>query len=505
MAKLYFYYASMNAGKSTTLLQADFNYRERGMRTMLFTAAIDDRFAAGTITSRIGLAAAATPFDARHRSRRAGRRRACRRAARLRAGRRGAVPDRARRSISSRMLADAVGIPVLAYGLRTDFQGALFEGSARLLALADALVEIKSVCALRAQGDDEPARRRAAASPSRQGAQTEIGGNDRYVALCRRHFTQALAGARCTAGSSSTSRSGSARPRACRAVKRALREGGYGKVKVGHGGTLDPLATGVLPIALGEATKLAGRMLDSDKVYDFTIRFGAETDTLDLEGEVIATSDVRPTLAQVEAVLPRFTGPIEQVPPAYSALKVDGERAYDLARAGEEVVLATRDVTIHSLSPPRTGGDQRSWWRGSPSVSPGLPLHQLRDGPSPCRGGLTKSPSPPTSPRAPTSAASRATSRIALGTVGHVTMLRRTQGRSVRPRSRRFRWTNWTNAAKARALEDLLLPLRAGLDDIPALPSPPTRQGAPPGAGPGRDRRRRRPNTSRCWTIRPSR
>ncbi|MBA3897745.1 MAG: tRNA pseudouridine(55) synthase TruB, partial [Sphingomonadaceae bacterium] len=87
------------------------------------------------------------------------------------------------------------------------------------------------------------------------------------------------------------------------AVKRALREGGYAKVKVGHGGTLDPLASGVLPIALGEATKLAGRMLDASKVYDFTIRFGEETDTLDAEGEVVATSDVRPTIGKVEAVL----------------------------------------------------------------------------------------------------------------------------------------------------------------------------------------------------------
>ena len=121
------------------------------------------------------------------------------------------------------------------------------------------------------------------------------------------------------------------------AVKRALREGGYAKVKIGHGGTLDPLATGVLPIALGEATKLAGRMLDASKIYDFTIGFGSETDSLDLEGKVIATSDVRPTLAEVEAVLPRFTGPIDQVPPAFSALKVDGKRAYDLARAGEAV------------------------------------------------------------------------------------------------------------------------------------------------------------------------
>ena len=99
------------------------------------------------------------------------------------------------------------------------------------------------------------------------------------------------------------------------AVKRALRSGGYPKVKIGHGGTLDPLATGVLPIALGEATKLSGRMLDADKVYDFTIAFGAETDTLDLEGAVIATSDARPTWGQVDAVLPRFTGLIEQVPP----------------------------------------------------------------------------------------------------------------------------------------------------------------------------------------------
>ena len=108
------------------------------------------------------------------------------------------------------------------------------------------------------------------------------------------------------------------------AVKRALRQGGYVKVKVGHGGTLDPLATGVLPIAIGEATKLAGRMLDASKVYDFTIRFGTQTDTLDLEGRVIAESDVRPTLAEVEAVLPRFTGPIEQIPPAYSALRLMG-------------------------------------------------------------------------------------------------------------------------------------------------------------------------------------
>jgi len=131
------------------------------------------------------------------------------------------------------------------------------------------------------------------------------------------------------------------------AVKRALRESGAGKAKVGHGGTLDPLASGVLPVAIGEATKLAGRMLDSDKVYEFTIGFGVETDTLDTEGQETAASDIRPTLAEVAAVLSRFTGPIEQIPPIYSALKIDGERAYDRARAGEDVEMKVRAVTIH--------------------------------------------------------------------------------------------------------------------------------------------------------------
>src|SRR5690606_4918479 len=108
---------------------------------------------------------------------------------------------------------------------------------------------------------------------------------------------------------------------------------------------------GVLPIALGEATKLAGRMLDASKTYAFTIAFGEETDTLDLEGTVVATSDRRPPLAAVAAICEHFTGPIEQVPPAYSALKVEGKRAYDLARAGEDVELQARQVTIHSLEP----------------------------------------------------------------------------------------------------------------------------------------------------------
>jgi tRNA pseudouridine(55) synthase len=176
------------------------------------------------------------------------------------------------------------------------------------------------------------------------------------------------------------------------AVKRALRDGKYGKFKVGHGGTLDPLATGVLPVAIGEATKLAGRMLDSDKVYDFEVTFGVETDTLDREGKPVATSEVRPALAQVEAVLPRFTGPIEQVPPAYSALKVDGERAYDLARAGEEVKLASRSVVIHDLQIlPGTGrgtAGEAGGGGGVPRAIPDeeRPRHQPAAGPPPRAG-----------------------------------------------------------------------------------------------------------------------
>lgn len=118
--------------------------------------------------------------------------------------------------------------------------------------------------------------------------------------------------------------------------------------KAGHAGTLDPLATGILPIALGEATKTVPFLMDADKAYRFTIAWGRTTATYDREGEVLAASDVRPTLAQVEAVLPRFVGEIDQVPPAFSAIKVDGERAYDLARAGETVELAARRVVIHS-------------------------------------------------------------------------------------------------------------------------------------------------------------
>lgn len=227
------------------------------------------------------------------------------------------------------------------------------------------------------------------------------------------------------------------------AVKRALREAGEAKTKVGHGGTLDPLATGVLPIALGEATKLAGRMLDAVKAYDFTVRFGSQTDTLDLEGKEIASSPHRPTLAEIDAALPAFTGPIAQVPPAYSALKVDGQRAYDLARAGEEVSLKSRDVVIHALE--RIGGEVGPMQEItlSATVSKGTYIRSLaRD------------------------------LALALGTVGHVTMLRRTRAGPF-TLDQAISLDFLGECAKGGSLDGALLPLQAGLDDIPAFPVTP--------------------------------
>jgi tRNA pseudouridine55 synthase len=119
--------------------------------------------------------------------------------------------------------------------------------------------------------------------------------------------------------------------------------------KAGHAGTLDPLATGVLPIALGEATKTVPYAVDGTKHYRFTVRWGGGTDTDDAEGRITATSELRPTRETVAALLPRFTGSILQTPPAFSAIKVDGNRAYDLARAGEVVELEARSVQIESL------------------------------------------------------------------------------------------------------------------------------------------------------------
>ena len=119
--------------------------------------------------------------------------------------------------------------------------------------------------------------------------------------------------------------------------------------KAGHAGTLDPLATGVLPIALGEATKTVPFAVDGLKAYQFTVRWGTETDTDDAEGRPVRTSDKRPTAAEIEAILPRFRGEIQQTPPQYSAIKVDGNRAYDLAREGEVVQLEPRPVVIDRL------------------------------------------------------------------------------------------------------------------------------------------------------------
>src|SRR5690606_33054092 len=120
--------------------------------------------------------------------------------------------------------------------------------------------------------------------------------------------------------------------------------------KAGHAGTLDPLASGILPIALGEATKTVPFLMEAEKVYRFTIHWGLSTDSVDREGEIVARSDVRPTVEQVKAALPAFVGEIDQVPPAFSAIKVDGQRAYDLAREGVEVELKARRVTIHEAA-----------------------------------------------------------------------------------------------------------------------------------------------------------
>ncbi|KLI64143.1 tRNA pseudouridine(55) synthase TruB [Aurantiacibacter marinus] len=247
------------------------------------------------------------------------------------------------------------------------------------------------------------------------------------------------------------------------AVKRNLREAGYGKVKTGHGGTLDPLAEGVLLIALGEATKLTGRMLDADKTYEFTIQFGEETTTLDTEGEVTATSDRRPPLAAIAAICEHFTGEIDQVPPKYSALKVDGRRAYDLARAGEEVELKTRRVTIHSLS--FTGPDLSGEGVSAFDTTLGRP--------------------DPWDPQAPLEMADAVTlvARVskgtyirslardiarALGTVGHVTYLRRTQAGPFRE-EQAISLDMLNEIGKGAPLQDHLLSLEAGLDGIPVL------------------------------------
>jgi thymidine kinase len=190
MAKLYFYYASMNAGKSTVLLQSSYNYRERGMRTLLFTPTVDTRYGGSRIESRIGLRSGAISLAAadnllnRVRQEHAANPVAC------------VLIDEAQFLTAEQIwqasdVADALDIPVLCYGLRTDFQGKLFPGSGALLALADDLTEIKAVCHCGRKATMN-LRVDASGRAVNTGAQVEIGGNDRYVAMCRRHFKEAL-------------------------------------------------------------------------------------------------------------------------------------------------------------------------------------------------------------------------------------------------------------------------------------------------------------------------
>jgi thymidine kinase len=191
MAKLYFYYSTMNAGKSTILLQSNYNYQERGMNTLVYTPELDDRFGEGRVTSRIGLSVDAATFNQNTDLFYAIQETQTHQEVHC------VLIDEAQflTALQVRQLSDVcdvLSIPVLAYGLRTDFQGNLFEGSMQLLAWADTLVEVKTIChcgrkatmVLRLDGDGKPLR---------EGNQIQIGGNDRYTAVCRRHFKDGIA------------------------------------------------------------------------------------------------------------------------------------------------------------------------------------------------------------------------------------------------------------------------------------------------------------------------
>ena len=212
--------------------------------------------------------------------------------------------------------------------------------------------------------------------------------------------------------------------------------------RAGHAGTLDPLASGSLPIALGEATKTVPFVVDSRKTYVFTIRWGEERDTDDAEGRVVERSDVRPDAAAIRAALPGFTGTIEQVPPRYSAIKIAGERAYDLAREGEVVEIAPRAVTIHRL--------------------------ELLETPDPDHAVLAAECGKGTYVRA----LARDLGRI-LGTFGYVAALRRSRVGPFGERDmislERLETLCHRAAAGEGNFADALLPLETALDDIPAL------------------------------------
>ena len=211
----------------------------------------------------------------------------------------------------------------------------------------------------------------------------------------------------------------------------------FGAQKAGHGGTLDPLASGVLPIALGEATKTVPFVMDGRKEYRFTLRFGEARSTEDREGEVTATSEVRPEEAAIAAALPAFLGEIEQMPPVFSALKVDGRRAYDLARAGETVELKPRKVLIERLEflgrPDRDHADfVVGCGKGTYIRSLGRDL------------------------------------AVALGTVGHLSMLRRTVAGPFREAAA-ISLPKLEALGHSPALFGALAPVATALDDIPAL------------------------------------
>ena len=186
MAKLYFHYATMNAGKSTMLLQASYNYRERGMRTVIFIASLDERAGKGKVASRIGLSSEAIPFSAGDdlftsiATMHAQEPIAC------------VFVDEAQFLSAEQVwqlarVSDRVGIPVMAYGLRTDFQGKLFPGSHELLAIADELREVRTICHCGRKAT-MVVRVDETGEVIRQGAQVEVGGNEKYVSLCRRHW-----------------------------------------------------------------------------------------------------------------------------------------------------------------------------------------------------------------------------------------------------------------------------------------------------------------------------
>ncbi len=207
--------------------------------------------------------------------------------------------------------------------------------------------------------------------------------------------------------------------------------------KAGHAGTLDPLATGILPIALGEATKTVPFAMEGEKAYRFAVRWGERTDTLDAEGKVVATSEIRPDPAHIEAVLDQFIGDIEQVPPAYSAIKVDGERAYDLARDGETVELEPRPIYIESLKLIEVR-------------SADVAVFEMRCG----KGAYVRS-------------LARDLGH-ALGTEGHIIELRRTEVGSF-SEEESIKLDELEEMAHKGAASEALLPVQTALDDIPAL------------------------------------